>query len=130
MKRKEPKPPKRPGGYDVGYGRPPVHTRFKPGESGNPRGRPKGSLNLISLLRKALHDRVEVVKQGRVKRISKFELALTQMVNRAVKGDARAMQQILQLAPLIEASAAAAQQRLDSDETAVFDSILRDLRNE
>ncbi len=34
------------GGYDVGYRKPPKHTRFKPGQSGNPRGRPKGTKNL------------------------------------------------------------------------------------
>ena len=32
-------------GYDVGYGKPPKDTRFKPGQSGNPKGRPKGSKN-------------------------------------------------------------------------------------
>src|SRR5687768_11122353 len=31
--------------YQVGYGKPPVHSRFKPGQSGNPRGRPKGARN-------------------------------------------------------------------------------------
>jgi hypothetical protein len=36
--------------YDVGYGKPPENTRFKPGQSGNPRGRPKGSRNKIPAL--------------------------------------------------------------------------------
>jgi hypothetical protein len=34
--------------YEVGYGRPPIHTRFKPGQSGNPAGRPKGAQNFAT----------------------------------------------------------------------------------
>lgn len=37
-------------GYDVGYGKPPVATRFKQGQSGNPKGRPKGAKNKRSAL--------------------------------------------------------------------------------
>ena len=33
-------------GYEVGYGRPPQHTQFRPGQSGNPAGRRKGVRNL------------------------------------------------------------------------------------
>ena len=42
-------PTKRPdaAGHDVGYGKPPKHGRFKPGQSGNPKGRPKGSRNRV-----------------------------------------------------------------------------------
>jgi hypothetical protein len=40
--------------YSVGYGRPPKHTRFKPGRSGNPKGRPRGSRNLSTEMQKVL----------------------------------------------------------------------------
>ena len=52
MKRLTNQPPSPTGGeYDVGYGRPPAHARFKPGKSGNPRGRPTGRKNLTTVIR-------------------------------------------------------------------------------
>ena len=130
MSKARKRPTAGPDDYIVGYARPPADKQFKPGQSGNPRGRPKGSLSLITVLRKALNDRVEVTQNGRVRRISKFELAVTQMVNRAVKGDTRAMQQILVLAPILEADAPTSEQALDGDEQAVLASILGRMRNE
>jgi hypothetical protein len=52
--------------YEVGYGRPPRHTRFELGRSGNPRGRPGGSKNLSTLLSEALQEPVIVVENGRI----------------------------------------------------------------
>ena len=43
-----------PKDHEVGYGRPPKHTQFKAGTSGNPKGRPKGSLNLMNAIMKEL----------------------------------------------------------------------------
>jgi Family of unknown function (DUF5681) len=52
------------GDYEVGYGRPPRHTRFVKGQSGNPRGRPPGAKNLSSLLGEALNETVIVTENG------------------------------------------------------------------
>ena len=46
--------------YEVGYGKPPKAGRFKPGQSGNPRGRPKGTLNLKTDLQQELAERISV----------------------------------------------------------------------
>lgn len=46
--------------YDVGYGKPPVASRFKPGQSGNPRGRPKNARNVRTLLAAALAQRITI----------------------------------------------------------------------
>ena len=87
--------------YEVGYQKPPEHTRFKKGESGNPKGRPKGSLSVAAELNKALNEVITVVVNGKHKRITKLTAAVTALVNRAIQGDARAMQQLLALGPLV-----------------------------
>ena len=78
--------------YDVGYGRPPKHSRFKPGQSGNPGGRPKKSKEMNTLFRKELDKTIEVVEDGCKKRITKREAIVTQVVNRAIKGDPKSLQ--------------------------------------
>jgi hypothetical protein len=64
-------PPDNERDYEVGYGKPPRHTRFKPGRSGNPRGRPSGSKNLSTLLNEALNEPVIVAENGGQRKISK-----------------------------------------------------------
>ena len=59
--------------YEIGYGRPPKSTRFKPGQSGNTKGRPKGSTNLENLLNKALDVKVTIETPTGTKRITKRE---------------------------------------------------------
>lgn len=81
----------------VGYGRPPMATRFKPGQSGNPKGRPKGSKNMLTLLREELDQKVTVTSDGRTQRMSKRKIAVRQQVDRAVKGDPKAFAMVLKL---------------------------------
>lgn len=85
------------GEYEVGYGRPPQHSRFKPGQSGNPRGRPKGRQNLKTVLENILDQKVTVTENGRPKVMRKRELMLVSHVNKAVKGDVRALNSIIAL---------------------------------
>jgi Family of unknown function (DUF5681) len=87
----------------VGYRQPPLATRFRPGESGNLRGRPKGARNLSSVVAAALDERVVVNVNGRRRRITKLEAAVTQLVNRAASGEARATQLLLALVQANEA---------------------------
>jgi hypothetical protein len=83
--------------YEVGYGKPPRHMRFESGRSGNPRGRPAGSKNLSSLLKKALDEPVVVVEDNRRRRIAKREAIVTQFVNQSAKGDLKATQLLLSI---------------------------------
>lgn len=86
----------------VGYGRPPRHTRFQKGQSGNPHGRPKGALNLATALERALKQPVVVNENGRRHVITKFEASLTQLVNQAASGDARAIALVLHMVQVVE----------------------------
>ena len=78
-------------GYEVGYRKPPRHTRFKPGQSGNPRGRPKGTKNLKTDLIEELGEKIVIREGDRSQKVSKQRALLKSVVNRAIKGDARAV---------------------------------------
>ena len=93
------------GNYFVGYGKPPTRTRFKKGQSGNPAGRRKGTLNLATVLLATLNERVIVNEHGRRKRISKLEALVKQLVNKAASGDLRALSQVATLTLDIEQNA-------------------------
>ena len=83
--------------YDVGYARPPRHTRFRKGQSGNPRGRPRGHRNLASDLVDELNERI-VVREGETRRtMTKQRGMLKALVARGLKGDTRAAELVLRL---------------------------------
>jgi hypothetical protein len=109
--------------YEVGYGKPPKHTRFKKGQSGNPRGRPKGTKNLKTDLTEELSERVRIREGGRTRSISKQRAIVKTLVAQAAKGDARATANLIGLVNrLIEADHDAhAEAPLSTDEEAVLD---------
>lgn len=80
--------------YEVGYCKPPKHTRFKKGQSGNPKGRRKGSFNLRTIFEKALREKVRIKEKGKHKVARKWDVAMRQLVNRAVGGDLAAIRLI------------------------------------
>lgn len=79
----------------VGFCRPPKNTRFKPGQSGNPRGRPRKNRSVEALIKRELDSIVVLKEGGRELRMSKREALVKQLVNRAVSGDPKAMQFVL-----------------------------------
>lgn len=85
------------GDYEVGYGKPPEHTRFRKGESGNPKGRPKGSKNLKTELAEELQERVAVKEGGRRCEVSKQRAMIKSLMARALQGDARAATLIINM---------------------------------
>ena len=115
------KPPDDP--YSVGYGRPPRETRFHPGVSGNPRGRPKGAKSLATVLEKTLSERIIVTENGKRKQITKLEAAVKQLTNRAAAGDARSQQLLLGLIQALEARPPQAppEQLNEADEAVLLD---------
>lgn len=79
----------------VGYCKPPKHSRFKPGYSGNPRGRPRKNRSIESMIKRELDLTISVSEGGRELRISKREAVVKQFVNRAIKGDPKPLQMLL-----------------------------------
>ena len=108
-------PPDRDREYEVGYGKPPRHTRFAKGQSGNPRGRPSGAKNLSTLLSDALNETVVVTENGGRRKVSKRQAIITQLVNRSATADFRAIKILLDIMRAIEV-----QNESASPETSVF----------
>lgn len=103
-------PPEEP--YAVGYKRPPRHSRFKPGQSGNPKGRPKGARSPRVLWNEMIEGTVVVNDGKRRRRVSKRELIYSTLLASAARGDAKAREQVLRqdermLAPTEPVDAAA-----------------------
>jgi hypothetical protein len=82
----------------TGYGRPPVKNRFKPGHSGNPRGRPKNSRNLKTIIQQALTGRITVREGEKRRSITKIEGVVLRQVEGALKGNDRAALATLRIA--------------------------------
>jgi hypothetical protein len=90
--------------YAVGKGKPPERTRFKKGQSGNPKGRPPNSKNSATLLNEALSELVVITENGQRKSITKKQAIVKQIVNKAASGDYRSIQLLLlNQIPLVEA---------------------------
>lgn len=116
---------------EVGYGKPPKHARFQAGQSGNPKGRPKGSMNLAAALNRALREKVIVTEKGRRRSITKLDAAVIGLVNRAAKGDAKATQQLLGLSPLVGlAPPSTGDAPLDANDAAVMAELIARLGGE
>ncbi len=77
--------------YEIGYRRPPKSTQFKSGNSGNSKGRPKGSKNFITLLEKELDQPVIVNENGRKKKLSRRQAMAKRIVADALQGDRKAL---------------------------------------
>jgi hypothetical protein len=82
----------------VGYCSPPVHSQFKPGHSGNPTGRAKGSENLKTLFNRILDEEISLRDGAEVKKVSKAEALMRGVVVGALKGDPRNMAMLFRFA--------------------------------
>ena len=103
--------------YAVGYGKPPLQTRFAKGASGNPRGRKPGSKNLGAILDSELNTKVTVTEKGERRSKRKREVFVTQLVNKAIGGDLRAASLIMEMLEKREANERTAQGELSAIET-------------
>ena len=120
------------GDYKVGYKKPPLHTRFKRGQSGNPRGRPRGAKNFSSVLNDALNQPVVVTENGRRRKISKRELGIRQLVDKFAMAEVQATRMLLGLMlereRLVAAAPPAERPIFGAADEKVIDNLLKRLR--
>jgi hypothetical protein len=115
--------------YEIGYRKPPRSTRFKPGQSGNPKGRPRGAKNLLTLIDEELSSKVAVTEGGKRSVLPKRAVIAKQLVKKAAEGDPRTLQMLLKLPDLVAGdfavvagSRAAATPSLELDDQAILDA--------
>ncbi len=84
--------------YEVGYGRPPMHSRFKKGVCPNPNGR-RGSAKVktAEIVKRVLNEPIAIQEKGRVRKISRWQAAVRRLFSRASRGDPRAASDLLKL---------------------------------
>lgn len=85
--------------YEVGYGKPPVATRFKPGQSGNPKGRPKGARSLSTILAEELRSTITISENGKKATVTKMRAIMKRVVADSMAGKHGMLKVLLSLAP-------------------------------
>lgn len=86
-----------PNPYEVGYGKPPKHSQFQKGKSGNPYGRPKGAKSAPTMAREMFLKPVTVIVNGKPKKMPAFAALVAKLIAAAMKGDLKAMKLALDL---------------------------------
>jgi hypothetical protein len=116
-------------GYEVGYGRPPKATRFKPGQSGNPRGRPKGAKSIPALLEGELNRKIRVREGNRERMLTKRELLVRRLVANGVQKGGRDGELLLKLlaSHAADADPASLPQPLDAQDEAILQRFMETL---
>lgn len=94
--------------FEVGYGKPPRHTQFAKGKSGNPKGRGKGVRNFATEIQEELNTRVPITENGIRKKITKRKAVAKQLVNKAAAGDPKSIPVLLNEARQHEVGSATA----------------------
>ena len=101
--------------YEIGFRRPPKATQFKKGESGNLKGRPKGSKNFASHAKALLARKTTITENGRTRRITLAEAVLMKLISRAMANDMSAMRMTLGLIQVSQPEAPPVESVFDTD---------------
>jgi len=83
--------------FEIGFGKPPSHTQFKKGQSGNPKGRPEGSKSLATTFNELAGEKMWVNTPKGRKRMSLIEMGIMQLLTRSAKGEPRAIREVIQM---------------------------------
>lgn len=113
----------------VGFGRPPQAHQFKPGQSGNPRGRPKGAKNEVTILRELLNRKIDVREGGRVRKITVLEAILLRFTEDALKGNTKTAAFLFNRYAGTQGDQSRPGDELNEDDRQVLDAFVRRLEN-
>jgi hypothetical protein len=81
----------------VGYRRPPKEAQFKPGRSGNPTGRPRGTRSPAAIFQAIIEKKVPVTENGRTRNIPVLEVAFLRLAQDAMRGNEKAIKLLVSL---------------------------------
>tara|TARA_R100001163_G_C4997016_1_gene147571 strand:- start:111 stop:521 length:411 start_codon:yes stop_codon:yes gene_type:complete len=117
---------------DIGYKKPPKKHQFKPGQSGNKKGRPKGTKNLKTDLMEELAEMITIKEGGKAKKISKQRAMLKSLAVKAVQGDLRASNTLLTMTIklLTDEGELPEEQELTATDKAVLDAFSKKIISE
>lgn len=99
--------------YEVGYGKPPKAGQFKPGQSGNPKGRKKGRISLEDVILKELFSKVKIREGNKEHKVTKLSALIKSRTNTALKGDRHAFADVMKLLDRLEVDLQKAAEILD-----------------
>lgn len=114
---------------DIGYGKPPKAYQYKQGQSGNPKGRPKGAKSEATILLEIINRRIEVRQNGRVRKITILEGILHRLAEDSLKGNTKSAAFVLNRLAAI-ASTVGTESEINPDDKTVLNAYLRKFQSE
>jgi Family of unknown function (DUF5681) len=117
----------------VGYGRPPVASRFEPGKSGNPKGRPTGAKNLKTLIREAMTASIPIQEGEKTRRVTRLEGVVLRQIQSALRGNDKSAMAVLKMAlqlGFLQDSSESSEINLSSEDERILDELLIRSRND
>lgn len=112
----------------TGYKKPPASHQFKPGQSGNPKGRPKGSKNFSAALNEELPKRMLISENGKRQTVAKVEALAKRLLEKALKGDLKAIALVISSSRLNESDQPEASLISNEDDLALIAAAMKEAK--